>query len=264
MSEHWYTADGKPCHTQPTKRGAKNAERPTNITDAKKLKLLPSVSSIIKMAHNPALERWKQSQIVKACYECPPSGDETLRDYEGYVLRMADKERNESAELGTRIHAGIEQYYTNDEASIDDDIKSYVFAAIDAVGSLHVKPYRHEIVVTCPAHGYAGTTDMIWSRPNGEVGILDFKSCKTHPDEPILIKQSHAAQIAAYQKAYWYPAEFKDNSMGYNIYISTTEPGRVEVVKHDAAKLKAEWEWFQACLTLWRHKYAYDPRTTDT
>jgi hypothetical protein len=34
-SGHWYSLDGKPCHTQATKKGAKNPTRPTNLKDAR-------------------------------------------------------------------------------------------------------------------------------------------------------------------------------------------------------------------------------------
>jgi len=35
----------------------------------------------------------------------------------------------------------------------------------------------------------------------------------------------------------------------------------VELVSYESTELRAEWEAFQACLTLWRHKNTYDPRT---
>jgi hypothetical protein len=43
-----------------------------------------------------------------------------------------------------------------------------------------------------------------------------------------------------------------------NIYISTTEPGRMEVCKHgDPA---AEYEFFLHCAAVWRKQKSYDPR----
>jgi hypothetical protein len=263
MSEHWYTRAGKACHTQPTKKGAKSATRATTITDARKMSLLPSVSAIIKMAAAPGLERWKQSQIIKACYECPPVMDEALEEYERHIFEAADKERDEAANLGTRIHAGIEKYWI-DRSEPEPDIHDSVINAVNAVLKLSINPVKNEQVVVSNLFGYAGTTDMIWrSLHDSSVGILDFKSCKTSADEPIVAKPSHAAQIAAYHMAYWEPgsSDIPKDVVGHNVYISTTEPGRVEVVTHDYRTLRQEWEWFQACLVLWRHKNKYDPRS---
>ena len=223
---------------------------------------MPSVSAIIRMAYNPGLERWKHGKIVEACYNCPPGGGETLEDYQQHILQKADEERNDAADLGTRIHAGIENYYKGSDKPLDADIKDYVFAAVDAVDSLHIKPLQHEATVISLKDGYAGTTDMTWTNADGFVGILDFKSMKTKPEEPIVPKPTHAAQIAAYHMAHWVSIS-PHNAMGYNIYISTTEPGRVNVTTYRASTLLAEWEWFQACLVLWRHKNKYDPRCTD-
>ena len=266
MSEHWYTRTGEACHTQPTKKGAKNNTRATTITDARKLSLLPSVSAVIRMAAAPGLERWKQSQIVKACYNCPPVWEESFEEYERHIFEAADKERNDAADLGTRIHAGIENYW-KDNAEPDADIRDSVINAVNAVQKLGIKPVKNEQVVVSNLFGYAGTTDMIWTNlDNQSVGILDFKSCKTTEDEPIVAKPSHAAQIAAYHMAYWEPgrSQIPEETVGYNIYISTTQPGRIEVVEYDYATLRNEWEWFQACLILWRHKNKYDPRSNGT
>lgn len=263
MSEHWYTKTGEACHTQPTKKGAKNPTRATTIADARKMGLFPSVSGIIRMAYNPMLERWKQGQIIKACYECSPGRDESLDDYERHILEVADRERDAAADLGTRIHAGIESYYTKKDEFLAEDIKDPVFAAVSAVEDICIKPQKHEAIVVCHRHGYAGTTDMVFLGADGKTcGILDFKSTKTKPGEPILPKLGHAAQIAAYHVGHWELGNtpISEDAVGYNIYVSTTEPGRVEIQKYTYEQLRNEWEWFQACLTLWRHKNKYDPR----
>lgn len=259
MSEHWYTKTGQAAHTQPTKsKGAKNPTRPTTIADAKKLGLLPSVSSILKQAANPALDRWKAQQIIKACFNCPPIGDEDFETYSRHILEKADKERDEAANLGTAIHAAIEGYYTG--KPYDQFLNQYVIPAIEKVDSLGITIVEQEFVVTS-SHGYAGTTDLAFTQGR-YCGILDFKSTKTTPEEPVLVKQGHAAQIAAYHVAYWSKSSYiNDNTKGYNVYISTTEPGRVDVVEYDAATIRNEFDYFLACFDIWKHRYGYNPGT---
>ena len=257
--EHWYTIDGQSAHTQPTKtKTAKNPTRPTTIRDAKALKLLPSVSGILKVINNPALERWKFSEIVRACYENPANGQE-LDDYTHRILENAFNVATEAADLGTRIHANIEALLKKEPLPYQDEL-SYALDAVEDMESLGIDVVESEFCTTCPTYGYAGTTDVAFT--HGEVcGILDFKSKKTKEGEPVVPNFGHAAQIAAYHVSYWTKGErILDNSVGYNVYISTTEPGRVEVVKYDADTLRREFEMFTNALAIWRHKNNYDPR----
>ena len=110
------------------------------------------------------------------------------------------------------------------------------------------------------AEGYAGTTDIIW-RSDSAVGILDWKSKRTKEDEKIKPTDSHPMQIAAYIAAEFGP-KF-DGTIGYNVYVSTTEPGRVEVVQYGPKELKSAWESFLSCCQLWRYTNQYDPRQTE-
>lgn len=86
---------------------------------------------------------------------------------------------------------------------------------------------------------------------------------KTKVGESIYEPDQHAMQIAAYWQAEWgkeHEWVIPPFGCGYNVYISTTEPGRVEVVKHDDAKLRHAWHAFEHCLALWRWMNHYDPR----
>ena len=259
MSEHWYTIWGEAAHTQPTKsKTAKNPTRPTTIRDAKELKLFPSVSGILKVVNNPALDRWKYSEIVRECYE-NPAFNQVLDDYTHRILEKAFDKATEAANLGTRIHANIEAVLKTDVMPFEEEQK-YSLDAIKSMDDLGIDVVESEFCTVCPEYGYAGTTDVAFTQ--GEMcGILDFKSKKTKEGEPIIPSFGHAAQIAAYHVSYWTKGDLiKDNSVGYNVYISTTEPGRVEVVKYDADTLRREFEMFTNALAIWRYKNNYDPR----
>ncbi len=65
---HWYTTEGAAAHTQPTKKGAKNPFRATTIRDAKEQGLLPSITGILSVIDNPALNRWKMGKVAEYCY----------------------------------------------------------------------------------------------------------------------------------------------------------------------------------------------------
>jgi hypothetical protein len=50
---HWYTREGLPCHKQKKKDGE---EREHHVGDAKKQKLLPSVTGVTAIMANQGLE----------------------------------------------------------------------------------------------------------------------------------------------------------------------------------------------------------------
>jgi len=273
-SGHWYDKDGKPCHTQPTKAGAKSATRATNITDARKHKLLPSVSGITGMMANPILDRYRQRRVAEEAFARPPIGHESKDEYVRYLLDKAGEQTRDAADLGTEIHALLEAWgkgtpidpvHTLTFPSTGERVPATVVIApvVKLIADLGLQPRGHECVVVNARHGYAGTTDLPWATKD-YYGIMDFKSAKTTPGEPIAPRQVYGMQIAAYVAAYWgadADCPIGDKAVGYNLYISTTEPGRVELVSYESTELRAEWEAFQACLTLWRHKNTYDPRT---
>lgn len=265
---HWYTVDGMAAHTQPTKKGAKNPFRPTTIKDAKEQKLLPSVSSILKVVANPALDRWKMMKVAEACYKQPPIGDESLDDYTRTILDKAFDEASNAADLGTRIHANIEAQLTGKLfPHMEAEALEPALAALEKVQTeleLHVEASEKRVV--CKRHGFAGTCDLLFTqtgvRGGTFHGVLDFKTTKTKEDEPITTRFGQPAQIAAYLAAYWNSGRgVVEDNVGYNLYVSTTEIGRVDIVQYDHATLQSEFEMFLHACAIWRHRYAYDPRS---
>jgi len=71
-SGHWYQKDGTPAYTQTVKSGKrKGQDRGTNIGDAKKLGLLPSVTMINNILAKPGLENWKIDQAILSALTSP-------------------------------------------------------------------------------------------------------------------------------------------------------------------------------------------------
>jgi hypothetical protein len=272
INGHWYTRDGKPCHTQPTKTGAANKERATHIGDARKLGLLPSVSGVTKMMSSGGLEAHKMREVAKACYNSPAHPGEELDTYIREMIEESGKDVSSAAELGTKIHKAIEDQcemgsYEDEEIVLTTGVQcllsDLVNPAIDKFNKLDIEIDFTEKVLVNNAEGYAGTTDIIW-RSDSALGVLDWKSKRTKACEKIKPIDSHPMQIAAYIAAQFGPhfEPHQDALIGYNVYVSTTEPGRVEVVQYGPKELKSAWESFLSCCQLWRYTNQYDPRQT--
>ena len=74
------------------------------------------------------------------------------------------------------------------------------------------------------------------------------------------LAQGSLYMIGAYFAAAFNDSQFTDcNCM--NVYISTTEPGRVDVVRYDRDTLVEAYKDFLCLTRLWRSQNSYDPRS---
>jgi hypothetical protein len=119
-SSHWYWPNTAPHHEvlKVKKRKSDPDEyRPTNISDARKLGLLPSVTNLIgKYSNKAGIEIWKRDILLSSIdmhlaldlYEC--GEDEVQREVTfKKISDAADKETGKYAELGTLVHGCLEK-----------------------------------------------------------------------------------------------------------------------------------------------------------
>jgi hypothetical protein len=273
---HAYTVTGEARHYQETKKGAKNPTRPTTIKDIKEQKLLPSVTDICKMLSAPGLEEYKIGQVIQACFEDTPSSGEDFLNYKKRIQEKAGQDAAGAADLGTIIHNSLETYLARHEewdgttkVSMPDGrevpIREFVLPAAIEVEKLGLADQICESITVSPDFGYAGTVDLWGHRPVVDekdplLVVVDFKSKRTKPGQVVEPIETHPIQIAAYSAAISNADPFRYcYSHGYNIYISTTEIGRVDVVEYDHEKLSRSARIFEHLLALWRWRY-FDPR----
>lgn len=257
---HWYSLDGKPCHTMPTKDGT--GERNTTIRDARKLNLLPSVTNIIGILDKPQLTKWKMREVAKAAIRIPgPQGEEPIERFADRAIDAAMSQVADAADLGTKIHDAIENLMRGSADQPSDELKVYVKPVLAWMKEVGVKVTHSEIVLVNAVHGFAGRVDALftWGDTTGKHGILDFKTKKTKPGEKVEAYDEHVLQLAAYAATH-YGANALQHVVAANLFISTTEPGRLEVVKHDKDKLVKAYEAFQQMCAIWRFRKDYDPR----
>ena len=124
----------------------------------------------------------------------------------------------------------------------------------DLLDKAGIRLMQHELRLVNAAGGYAGTTDAVMVR-DGQQGILDFKSRKTKVGVKCEPWDTEPMQIAAYGVAKFLSVP----TCGANVYISTTEPGRVDVVHYNHAELYAAWHAFRNMIELWQYLKQYRP-----
>ena len=74
---HWYSENGESAHVVIGKNGK---ERNTTVADARKMGLLPSVTSVQSILEKPQLTAWKISTAVESALTLPKEENETLEE----------------------------------------------------------------------------------------------------------------------------------------------------------------------------------------
>jgi ATP-dependent exoDNAse (exonuclease V) beta subunit len=87
-----------------------------------------------------------------------------------------DKNRDEAAEAGTKMHYDIECYYNN--MDIVNDSVEYEYFQRFLADFPDLKPYRTEWTVFHEELKLAGSIDMVFEKPDGTLLIYDWKRCR--------------------------------------------------------------------------------------
>ena len=253
-SSHWYTREGEPMHRIMKADGS--GDRATTITDARRLGLLPSVTSIIGILAKPALETWKMNQVALATLRTPKDGAETEDYWCRRVQDAAFEQVEDAADTGTKVHAALEAAVAGEPYDVDA-WGVYVKPVLDLIAREGLTVTAREKRIVNTGHGFAGTTDLLFTYGDEQPGILDYKTKKTKPGEKVTAYDEHRLQLAAYAAT-----EYGDAYIGrvwaINVFVSTTEPGRVEFAVH--GDLSRDWQAFMLVASLWRYVKNYDPR----
>ena len=127
---HYYGQDGS---TQYRIIGSNGIERDTTLRDAKKLNLVPSVTTILQIPAKPALYSWLQDQLLNAVLRCdwePNLNDETkVKQWKGMLTQEAQKIGRDAAKRGSEMHDSLERYFISGE--IDEKDKSFILPVVN-------------------------------------------------------------------------------------------------------------------------------------
>jgi hypothetical protein len=233
---HWYTKDGNPAYTTIGKTG----ERPTTLRDARKLGLLPSVTTINSQLSKAGLNSWLQQQVLLAALTLPRLDGESEQEWLARVMQDSKATGREAAERGTAIHAIIEGYfeqvYMPEKPVYLDGID---VALKDAFGEqlwLAEKSFAHNL-------GFGGKCDLM----SASGFIVDFKTKDTNLDK-VDVYFEHEMQLAAYREGLGVPT-----ARCAIVFVNGTT-NQVKLIEIEEEKLKNGWECFQHLLRVYQIK----------
>ena len=201
---HWYTREGVPCHYLPNK--SRGGERPTTLRDAKKLDLVPSVTTIMRggLPKPYGLELWDKRQLLEHALTTERREGETDAEYVQRIQDDYEAAKAAPADLGTRVHACIADtlrgeytpgVYTDQELLIADRAITWL-----EVNFPHAIVQHVEHTVVHREYAYAGTIDVVLR--DGRIPILiDWKTQEPKGGE-VKVRDDWVRQLAAYSAAY--------------------------------------------------------------
>lgn len=258
-SHHFYHRDGTPCYEVENK--SKGGMRPTTVRDARKLGLLPSVSTILGIVSKPGLSGWMKEQVAKAAFGVPPQELESEEEWVQYVLERAETNMNRARDLGTEIHGAIESYLVNLEECpgyeaqwVQKAHSQHIKAAVEALKEFGVwgEPFRAEKSFASLL-GYGGKVDLSGSK---NPWIVDFKGVDRL--EKKLDYPDRCQQCVAYAYGVYPHLELSTVPCA-NIFICTSEPGTYLLREWSEEEKKKGWEVFRAAQNLWCASQNYYP-----
>lgn len=251
-SVHWYKQDGGPQYTVKAKDGS---DRPTTLRDARKMDLVPSVTTVMKIAAKPGLEQWKLEQMLLAAMTLPQLDGEPEKAYIARIVADSKETGKQAAEKGTRIHESIESWFDGNKNVEHKETASAFEESIFNHFKTHPdQPWLTERAFASPL-GFGGKVDLYCiPDENAPVGIvLDAKSKDFGPDDKVEVYSEHAMQLAAYRVGLNLP-----HARCANVFVSRTQPGLVKVVEHSEEDLIRHFEMFKSLLRFWQLKNQFN------
>ncbi len=247
---HYYTLTGESCHEVKGKNGK---IRPTTIRDARALKLVPSVTTIMDVQSKPELARWMQNQVLEAAIAQPFHPEEW--DAGQWKKHIASKSREigeKAAKRGNEIHDSMEQYFKH---GTFDKNKSFTKKSVDVINDTFKKYTWIAEASFAHTKGFGGRVDLHGHDDKGNYVIIDFKTKDKTSMEDMVQYDRHKIQLAAYQEGLQLPA----NTRRFNLFISVhnDSPGEFSLI--ECTNLDKYRNIFYALVNLWQAKNSYSP-----
>ena len=217
-SAHWYNSDGEPAYEVPSADGKKMVK--TTVIQARKLGLLPSVTTVFKILNKEAINAWRIKEMFKAVRDNPQLGGESDESYEQRIVDIADSVSSKARLTGDKIHKYCEFALSGaNPRTLECDIPEATKDAIDKFIGSHITNPQSEVLCINNKYRYAGRVDCICNF-DGVTAILDFKSQDTKGGDARYYDEM-CYQGSAYCLA-------KDVKRFISVIISSTDHGKLE------------------------------------
>jgi len=245
---HWYKWSSEfniaeSCHEVPRAKG--DGFRRTTLADARKMNLLPSVTSILSVLNKPGLETWKQEQAILAALTLPRLPDEPLEVFAKRVTVDMDAQSEAARAKGIAIHDGVADLLRGQPlTSLPPELSTLLEPIQKWIETNLIACLRIEEIVACPKMGVAGRLDLFAELIGLGPAIVDFKTQTIKNGQPVFYDE-WGLQLAAYRRL----ADGPDSDAALLSVIIDANTGAVfqqqwpVVLLGIFEKLLAIWQW---------------------
>lgn len=252
---HWYHKDGRACFEVPYADKKRAGEtRATTLTDARKLGLLPSVTTILDVLSKGNLISWMLSQAIQSALTLPRNPDESLDDFAKRVVKDMDEQRDNAAEKGKAIEEAIRLWSIGE--SYEPALEPYVQAFRDFLKNHGCRIVWMQQRIVAP--DYAGTADLMLEHiQTGRLVLADLKTQDGKKDEGKLGIRYCFYDTWCYQLEGYADRMVCDATM--NIIIDRAHPGKFDFYEWTPDERKIGLENFRAAKTIFCNEKKYWP-----
>jgi len=236
-TDHWYTRSGEPMYTVLGTTG----ERATTLRDARSRNLVPSVTTILKVANKEALNIWMQRQVLFSALTLTRAPEETDESFVERVLVDSKELAKAAASAGTDIHNSIEDFWTGrtmsrhfEHVKAVNDLLREEFGEQEWIAE---RSFGHEL-------GFGGKCDL-----HCPTAIVDVKTKEFAPGDKVDNYDENLMQLAAYRIGLNLP-----EARCANLFVSRTHPGTVVLKEWTEKDLEKGWAMFLCLLEFWQLK----------
>jgi len=260
-SAHWYTRTGLPQYTVKAKDGS---DRATTLRDARKFELLPSVTTVMKVAAMPALEAWKQEQMLLAALTLPRVEGETEKQLIERIVHDSKETGRKAADRGTEMHEAIEKWLGGKKPDKHESIAVAYENRIYEHFELPKYPSDIARVMTWQIErsfshelGYGGKCDAYVSPSTvAKTGIvLDTKTKEFAAGDKVPAYEEQLMQLAAYRHGLGMP-----KARCANVFVSALPEcaGLIHIHEWTEEELQRGFEMFKCLLSYWQLKNQFN------
>lgn len=250
MGQHWYSSTGEPCHWIEMANGN---QRDTTLRDARKLNLLPSVTTILGTIDKPGLNNWKQNQLMLAAMTLPRLEGEDTDAFLKRVPKDAFTASTDARDRGSLIHDCLEAYAVGLPKQYAPDVQAIANHAFGEIVK-YTGTSRFNVESTVAGDGYGGMVDAYTDEHDNRY-IIDWKT-----KDLVDGKKNHwpemAMQLAAYDQALGNPGR-----RCINVFVDRTDP-KVVIHEWKSEEIDVAWKKFELLVKYWQLDKGYVPQIT--
>lgn len=244
---HWYALKAD---------GTIEAQHDADLRDARKAKLFPSVTTVLKERSNPQLEQWKINQVYQAVVANPAQPGEDMDAYKARIAEISGRRTQEAADFGTRLHDALEHY---PQMPLDVTLQPWLDAFGPSWEKIVAETVGSEFSLADPEIGVAGRTDKLVKLHDGRLAIADFKTQRFGSTGKANFWASFPIQLSFYARAYAKANQLEDLPAIMSVAINSEKPEKPQFKIYTEEEQDAAYAEFLATAFLWFSTKKYWP-----